>query len=76
MYEKYKAGRITPAELGRYIRYSPNRRVELATAIDTCADALRDKPSELLIWTDIISICSEILQLSGKISHVFAGCIF
>lgn len=67
MYEKYKVGHVGPAELGRYIRYSPNRRVVLAAAIETCADALKDNVSELQIWTNIISICSELLQLSGKI---------
>lgn len=70
MYENYKASHIEPAELGRYIRCSPNRRVVLAAAIETCADALKDNVSELQIWTNIISVCSELLQLAGKISRV------
>lgn len=67
-YDHYKMGSIDAAELGRLVRTSPNRRTSLAATISKCAMILKKDQEEVKTCVDIIEMCTEILEIAGKLS--------
>lgn len=68
-YDHYKLGAVDSVELGRLMRFSSNCRAAVATTINLCAAILKKDSQELTTCIDIIEICTEVLQVTGKFLH-------
>lgn len=65
-YDDYKMGSIDGVELGRLIRSSISCRAAVATTINLCTAAIKKDAQQLKTCIDIIEICTEVLQITGK----------